>query len=137
MAVYVPQHECRESPNPRSAGYCSCGERMPAKPQPVLRSLEYERGVLEQACKGYVDPSDILERSERRSLTLAAEYVANPMHIQPGRNRRREAREEIEDAVNHLRFDSQEHLEDEERCWENLEALRGLCVVYDRIKDHD
>lgn len=104
---------------------------------PLLRSLEFERGVTAQACKGVVDPSMLIEQSERRAQTLSGEYVCHPMHIAPGRNRRRDVRQELEDARNHLLWDTQEHLEDEDRCAENLIALRHIALAYTRLQEED
>ena len=102
--------------------------------EPLLRSLEFERGVTYQACKGVCDPSRLLEHAQTRSQTLSGEYVTDPMFIATGKDRRREAREELADCLNHLLFDSLEHIEDEERTYENLVAIRGIAAVYQRLE---
>jgi hypothetical protein len=100
---------------------------------PLIRSLEFERGVTQQACKGVCDPAKIIEHSENRAAVLSGEYVSDPMHVATGRDRRREVREELCDARNHLLWDTQEHLEDEERAAENLVALRLITLAYNRL----
>jgi hypothetical protein len=126
----------RPSDDPRFKNTCrKCGQPLarPEAAEPLLRSLEFERGVTQQASKGYVDPSDLIAHAEHRAQTLCGEYVRDPMHILPGRNRRRDVREELADARNHLLWDSQEHLEDEERAHENLYVLRLIVMAYDRL----
>lgn len=99
------------------------------------RSLEFERGVTEQAARGHVDPSSLIEYAERRARTLSSEYVSDPMHIAPGRNRRKDAREELADCRNHLLWDSQAHLDDEEHAASNLRALRLICMAYHELEE--
>ena len=70
---------------------------------PLIRSLEFERGITRQACKGITDPSRLIEHAEHRAQTLHGEYVVDPMHVRQGLDRRREVREELVDARNHLR----------------------------------
>lgn len=110
---------------------------MSATTKPLLRSLEFERGTTEQACKGVVDPSEIIAKAEFRAQQLSGEYVHDPMWIQPGRDRRREAREEALDFRNHILWDCLEHIEDEDRCLENVRALGKVCEAYELIKDRD
>jgi hypothetical protein len=61
--------------------------------------------------------------------------VSDPLHIKPGLDRRREAREELADCANHISFQIQERLgelEDEER-HDLLVALRFVCLAYDKL----
>ena len=103
---------------------------------PLVRSLEFERGVTEQAARGAVDPSRLIAHAENRAGgALAGAYVRDPRLVAVGRDRRREVREELADARNHLLWDSQTHLEDEQRCHENLIALRFIALAYDRLME--
>jgi hypothetical protein len=103
----------------------------------LYRSLEFERGVTQQAAKGYVDPSNLIRHAESRAERLSGEYVADHMHVAPGRDRRRDVREELADARNHLLWDSQAHLEDEERATSNLRALTLICMAYKELEEED
>jgi hypothetical protein len=103
----------------------------------MFRSIEFERGTTHQAAKGATDPSRLIEHAEARARTLCGEYVRDPMHVQTGRDRRRDVREELADARNHLLWDTQEHLEDEERAHRNLIALRHIALAYARLEEED
>ena len=103
--------------------------------EPLYRSMEFERGVTEQAAKGVVDPSGLIEHAEIRARSLSGEYVSDPMLIAAGRDRRRDVREELADARNHLLWDTQAHLEDEDRAHENLIALRHICLAYSLLEE--
>ena len=105
--------------------------------EPLYRSLEYEKGATEQACKGVVDPSALIEHARWRAQTLSGEYVRDPMLIAPGRNRRHDGREELTDCLNHLLWDSQEHIEDEERVHRNMQAIRHVALAYECLKEED
>ena len=101
---------------------------------PLIRSLEFERGATEQACKGVCDPSRVIAHAENRAGGyLSGQYVRDPMHVATDRDRRREVREELADARNHLLWDMQTHLEDDERCHADLIALRHICLAYTRL----
>jgi hypothetical protein len=105
--------------------------------EPLVRSLEFERGITQQACKGITDPARLIEHAEHRAQTLHGEYVVDPMHVRQGLDRRREVREELVDARNHLVWDTQEHLDDEDRAAENLITLRLICLAYARLSQED
>ena len=108
-----------------------------AATEPLIRSLEFERGVTQQAAKGVVDPSRLIEHAEIRARTLSGEYVCDPMHIAVGRDRRRDVREELADARNHLLWDMQAHLEDEDRSERSLLALRHIAYAYTLLEEED
>lgn len=103
--------------------------------EPLLRSLEFERGITQQACKGITDPSGLIEHAENRARNLSHEYVQDHRWIQAGRNRRRDAREEFVDARNHLVWDTQTNIEDDERAYENLIVIRFAVLAYNRLRD--
>lgn len=103
--------------------------------QPMIRSIEFERGATEQAAKGVMDPSRLIQHAETRAHSLSGEYVRNPMHVAGGRDRRRETREELADARNHLLWDTQHYLGDEDRVHRNMIALRHVCLAYRALTD--
>lgn len=126
-------HTCRESENPRHKGYCACGKRMgPATPK-LLRILALEREFTEEACRGVTNPIGLITHAETRCQALSAEYVEDPLEIRRGLDRLLEAREELADARNHLVFDMQEHLGDEERLNELLYIVQGIAILYNRL----
>jgi hypothetical protein len=98
----------------------------------ILRNLDLERDITEYACRGAVDPAPLIQHSEVRAARLSGEYVQNPQHILPGRNRRRDVREELADVRNHLVFLLQEEPEAEDR-QDLLIVLRLAAIAYDRI----
>ena len=104
---------------------------------PFVRSLEFERGGTHEACKGYVDPSDLIEHAEIRARTLSGEYVRDPMHIATGRDRRRDVREELADARNHALWDAQAHLEDDERRERTLRGLLYIALAYREFQEEN
>lgn len=127
---------CVESVNPRYEGRCfRCGHHMPPKPEPVRRNLDLEHEMIQEACRGLVDPSDLIEHAEFRSVTLSAEYVDDPLEIQPGRNRVRDAREELEDCVNHLVFHRQEEAWESEWAQNVMVALGLVAQAYELLKE--
>ena len=105
--------------------------------EPLYRSLEYEEGATQEACKGVVEPSALIAHARWRAQTLSGEYVRDPMTIAPGRNRRHDVREELADALNHLLWDGQEHIEDEERVHWNKQAIRHIALAYDCLNKED
>ena len=105
--------------------------------EPFYRSLEFERGVTHQAAKGVVDPSRLIEHAENRARVLSGEYVRDPMHIAPGKDRLREAREEAADMRNHLIWAMQERIEDEDFAHRARFALRHICLAYDLLTEED
>ena len=104
---------------------------------PLVRSLEFERGGTHEACKGHVDPSDLIEHAEIRAQTLSGEYVHHPMYIATGRDRRRDVREELADARNHALWDAQEHLENDERRERTLRGLLYIALAYREFQEED
>ena len=105
--------------------------------EPLIRSLEFERGGTREACKGYVDPSDLIRHAENRAERLSGEYVTNPMHVATGRDRRRDVREELADARNHALWDAQEHLEDDERRERTRRGLLYIALAYREFQEED
>lgn len=101
--------------------------------EPLLRSLEFERGVTEQACKGIVNAAPIIDHAEIRARNLSREYVSDFMWIATGRDRRHDVREELADARNHLIWDMQQNIEDEQRAWQSMRALRHIALAYDLL----
>lgn len=122
-------HRCRESEDPRRKGHCACGKPVVK----LLRILQVEREFTQEACRGHVDASRLIEHAETRSKALCREYVRDPMEILPGLNRLRETREELADARNHLVFFAQEKLGDEELLGELQLVLRDVARAYDRL----
>lgn len=126
--------ECEEASNPRLRGYCvRCGHRMPPKPAPVRRVPELEREIVEEAARGAVDPDDMIRFAQTRAIQLSGEYVKDPLTILPGRDRPRDAREELADTVNHVTFHIQEH-PDDPRNPDYLIGLRFVALAYEYFK---
>lgn len=119
-----------ESDNPRNAGWCCrCGLKIE---RGLPRSLELERELTNEAAKGAVDASRLIEHAEARASSLSGEYVPDPMLIAPGRDRLRDVREELADARNHLCWWLQAHVGDE-KADDALIGLRFVCLAYDRL----
>lgn len=103
----------------------------------LRRSLEFERGVTEQAARGAVDPSRLIQHAEQRIQLHSGGYTRDPMRVAPGRDLLRDAREELADARNYVLWAMQERLEDEDLCHELLIGLRFIALAYDRFARDD
>jgi hypothetical protein len=101
------------------------------------RNIESEREVTREAARGVVDPSALIEFSEVRAFSLSGEYVEDAMLVALGRDRLRDAKEEISDCRNHLVWHIQEN-PGMEKSHDALLALRHMCLAYDLlIRDGD
>lgn len=80
-----------------------------------------------------MDPGDLIQFAQTRALRLSGEYVDDPMTIRVGRDRPRDVREELADAVNHTTFHIQEHPEDP-RNHDYLIGLRFIALAYEHFK---
>lgn len=100
------------------------------------RDLDLERGLLMEAGRGVVDATELANLAQARAHKLGHSYVDDPMTINVGLQRMREATEEVADCCNHVLFWWQtEDLCDEEQR-ELLMVLRHLTIVYDILKRH-
>ena len=100
---------------------------------PLYRSLEFERGVTQQAARGAVDPSRLISHAEQRINAASASYTRDPMQVAPGRDLMRDVREELADARNYALWAMQQNLEDEDFCHEALIGLRFIALAYERF----
>src|SRR5579884_1187794 len=75
QAVSAPAqvHVCRESYNPRNAGWCSCGRRL-AVPSLPRRDREFERELTQRIVGALVDANALTVFSERRADRAESEY---------------------------------------------------------------
>lgn len=96
------------------------------------RNMEYEREATREAARGVVDPTPLIEFSEVRACRLSGEYVTDPMLVAQGRDRRRDAREELSDCRNHLVWWLEENHGDD-RAHDAFLALRHVALAYDLL----
>lgn len=86
-------HTCSESRNPRNAGWCDCGHKLPV-PESRERNQQLERELVEYAAKGITDPQHFLLHMQTRSGFSTT--------VRVGVDWLQEAREELADLGNYL-----------------------------------
>jgi hypothetical protein len=102
-------------------------------PPKHMRLLSLEQEFTETACRGICNPTGLLTHAQTRSRALCGEYVADPMEILSGLNRPQEAREELADCLNHMLFDMQTHLGDEERLAILMRVTQYVALAYHEL----
>ena len=138
VPLYMPQHTCREGDDPRRAGYCACGLRMPEQPTDRLRNLDLEREFTHDAAKGIANAEPLIEFAETRAISLSRKYVSDPMRVLLGRKRLRDMREELADCRNHGVWWQEENLGvDEDRDHLVRMAQRHVAIAYDLLLKAD
>lgn len=124
----MPRTDCIHSPHPRKDTRClKCDAEIP--PTVRDRNPEVERDIIEQAARGILDPTELLERMDTRAASLSSEYVRDAGSVALDRDRPREVREEAEDAFNHARWWLEDHLE-HPRAQKRSASLRLLAEFY-------
>jgi len=96
------------------------------------RNINYEREATREAARGVCDPSPLIEFSEARASCLSGEYVTDPMLVAQGRDRVRDAKEELSDCRNHLVWWLEENHGDE-KAHDAFFALRHILLAYDLL----
>lgn len=123
---------CAPSLNPIKQSRCVRCDSVVTRPEATRRNLELEREIVKQACKGKIDPNGLIEHSETRCERLSGQYTKDPMFIQPGRNLRKDGREEAVDGVNYCKFVLQEEPNAEDADF-LMEAIGHFAMAYDLL----
>ena len=72
VPLYMPQHTCHESNDPRHVGHCACGRRMP---EGLRRDREFEHGLGLEVVDGLLlDPRPLLLFAAKRADAYAPKY---------------------------------------------------------------
>jgi hypothetical protein len=96
------------------------------------RSIQFEREATKEAARGYCDPLPIVEFSETRITRLSGEYVPDPMLVKVGRDKRRDAKEELADCRNYLVWWLEENMGDDDAPGVLL-SLTHVLLAYDAL----
>lgn len=114
-------HKCRQTEDPRRPGKCACGEPL-RTPTTILRDTDLEAFAIDHACRGIVDPQDLIEHCCRRAGgTLSGEYVTDPLLVRADANWMLELRAEIADGVNYTVWKKQRLV-----AYEDLQASQAV-----------
>lgn len=71
------------------------------RPTTVPRDLELEAFAIDHACRGLIDPSELIEQCRRRASRLSGPYVSDPLTVRDDVDWMLELRAECVDAVNY------------------------------------
>lgn len=124
--VGLGTHECRQTEDPRYAGYCACGARLPGTTRP--RDRDFERQAIEHAAKGVCESERIFRFCQARASRPTSTPDGDSIRL--GIDWLREAKEEAADFANYAVWWLQTNFEHRDR-HQVERALSSVLLAFD------